>query len=182
MMWHPGVPEAMAASFTASTGPLADRLLDALDAAQAAGGDLRGQQSAALAIVAGAAHPRAGHDRVMDVRVEDHPDPLVELRRLVGLSVAYRRMEDAEEAMTVGDFDTGRAIYADSMARAPGEAEFPFWQAVMLAGLGRMDEAETFLAPVLAGPGGDGWLELLRRLPAAGLLDEAAATGLLDRR
>lgn len=75
MMWHPGVPEAMAAAFLASDGPLAVRLLGALDAAQLAGGDLRGQQSASLAVVAGAATARPGHDQVVDVRVEDHPKP-----------------------------------------------------------------------------------------------------------
>jgi len=181
MMWHPGVPEAMAASFTASTGPLSRRLLATLDAAQQAGGDLRGQQSASVTIVAGTASERSGHDRLMDVRVDDHPEPLVELRRLVELSLAYRRMEDAEEAMTAGELDTALAIYADSMASQPDQQEFPFWHAVLLAGLGRIEEARVLIAPVLAEPHGDGWRELLRRLPAAGLLDEVGAAGLLDQ-
>lgn len=182
MMWHPGVPEAMAASFLASDGPLAVRLLGALDAAQRAGGDLRGQQSASLTVVAGTAPVRPGHDQVVDVRVEDHPEPLVELRRLVGLSLAYRGMDDAEDAMTTGDLPTALAIYAESMASQPDQPEFAFWHAVLLAGLGRIEEARVLAAPVLSGPHGDGWRELLRRLPAAEMLDEVGVAGLLDLR
>jgi uncharacterized Ntn-hydrolase superfamily protein len=179
MMWHPGVPEAMAAAFTASTGALPIRLLDALDAAQAAGGDLRGQQSASLAVVEAVPAAQAAHDRVLDVRVEDHPEPLVELRRLVGLGLAYRGVDEAEASAAAGDLDAALAVYAASVAQQPGEAEFPFWQAVMLAGLGRCDEARAAMRPVLAGPGGEGWRELLRRLPAADLLTDEAADQLL---
>jgi len=175
MMSEPGVPEAMAAAFTASAGALASRLLDALDAAEAAGGDIRGRQSAALAVVSAEASTKAGHDRLVEVRVEDHPEPLVELRRIVDLARAYRRMEDAEEAMTRGDLDTALAIYAESAAQQPTQPEFPFWHAVVLAGLGRADEARAVVAPVFAGPNGDGWRELVRRLPAASLLPEDAA-------
>ncbi len=179
MMDGPGVPEAMAAAFTASDGALASRLLAALDAAQAAGGDIRGQQSAAVVIVDGTASAKPGHDRVLDVRVEDDPEPLPELRRLVDLAHAYRRMEDAEEAMTRGDLDVALAIYADSIARQPAQPEFPFWHAVLLAGLGRADEARAVAAPVFARADGDRWRELVRRLPAASILPTAAAEELL---
>jgi uncharacterized Ntn-hydrolase superfamily protein len=179
MMNDPGVPEAMAAAFTASSGLLSLRLVDALDAAEAAGGDIRGRQSAALQVVASAASEKAGHDRMVDVRVEDDPEPLPELRRLVELARAYRRMEDAEEAMTRGDLDAALAIYVESSRQQPDQAEFPFWHAVVLAGLGRGDEARAVAAPVFAGPNGEGWRELVRRLPAAALLPEEAAR-LLD--
>jgi uncharacterized Ntn-hydrolase superfamily protein len=82
MMTSPGVPDAMAEAFLAAGGPLADRMLAALDAAEAAGGDIRGRQSAALVVVRGDAGSPAW-DNVCDVRVDDHPEPLVELRRLV---------------------------------------------------------------------------------------------------
>jgi uncharacterized Ntn-hydrolase superfamily protein len=179
MMNDPGVPEAMAAAFTASSGLLSFRLVDALDAAEAAGGDIRGRQSAALMVVASAATEKAGHDRLVDVRVEDDPEPLPELRRLVELARAYRRMEDAEEAMTRGDLDAALAIYVESSRQQPDQAEFPFWHAVVLAGLGRGDEARAVAAPVFAGPNGEGWRELVRRLPAAALLPDEAAR-LLD--
>ena len=179
MMNDEGVPEAMAEAFAASTGPLALRLVDALDAAQAAGGDIRGQQSAAVVVVTAAPSERPGHDRVVDVRVEDHPAPLVEIRRLVELAQAYRQMEDAEEAMTRGDLDAALAIYAESAAQQPAHHEFPFWHAVLLAGLGRAEEARAVAAPVFARPDGDRWRELVRRLPAADLLEEPAAAALL---
>jgi uncharacterized Ntn-hydrolase superfamily protein len=179
MMDGPGVPEAMAAAFSASSGALAVRLVDALDAAQAAGGDIRGQQSAAVKVVAGERSARAGHDRLLDVRVEDHDEPLPEIRRLVDLARAYRRMEDAEDAMTRGDLDAALAIYVDSAAQQPGHHEFPFWHAVLLAGLGRGDEARAVAAPVFARPDGDRWRELVRRLPAAGLLPEESVAVLL---
>jgi uncharacterized Ntn-hydrolase superfamily protein len=179
MMDRPGVPDAMAAAFSGGSGPLALRLLDALDAAQAAGGDIRGQQSAAVTVVAAEPPVRPGHDRLVDVRIDDHPDPLVEIRRLVVLARANRRMEDAEEAMTRGDLDAALAIYAESAAQQPAHHEFPFWHAVLLAGLGRPDEARAVVAPVFARPDGDRWRELVRRLPAADLLPDDAATTLL---
>ena len=179
MMQAPRVPEAMAAAFTAGSGELALRLVDALDAAQATGGDIRGQQSAAVKVVAGEPSARAGHDRLIDVRVEDDAEPLPEIRRLVDLARAYRRMEDAEEAMTRGDLDAALAIYVDSAAQQPAHHEFPFWHAVLLAELGRGDEARAVAAPVFARPDGDRWRELVRRLPAAGLLPEESVAALL---
>ena len=179
MMTAAGVPEAMAAAFTAAPGMLALRLLAALDAAEALGGDIRGRQSAALVVVRGEPVDRPGHDRLVDVRVDDHGDPLGELRRLVGLSLAYRSMDEAEEAMTSGDLATAQAIYARSIAQQPANVEFPFWHAVLLMGLGREAEARSVIAPVLAGPDGERWRELVRRLPDADLLAVEAAAALL---
>lgn len=179
MMDGPGVPEAMAAAYSASTGDLAGRLLAALDAAQAVGGDIRGQQSAALVVSRGEPSGQAGHDRLVDVRVEDHLEPLVELRRLVGLAQAYRRLDEAEEAMTNGDLDASLAVYREAIAAHPTTHEFPFWQAVLLAGLGRTAEARSAAAPVFARPDGDRWRELVRRLPATGSLGAAEADALL---
>ena len=179
MMEREGVPEAMASAFTAAEGALVHRLLAALDAAEAIGGDIRGRQSAALVVVEGRPAERPGHDLVVDVRVEDHAEPLAELRRLVDLAAAYRRMDEAEAAMAAGDLDTAAAIFADSIAAQPDQPEFPFWHAVMLAGLGRMEEARAAAAPVFARPDGDRWRELVRRLPGAETLSESAAAGLL---
>jgi uncharacterized Ntn-hydrolase superfamily protein len=179
MMDGPGVPEAMAAAFTAGSGDLTDRLLAALDAAEGAGGDIRGQQSAALVVVQGEPTEQPGHERVVDVRVEDHPQPLVELRRLVGLSAAYRRMDEAEAAMADGDLDTAIAIFVESVARQPDQPEFPFWHAVTLAALGRVDDAQTAARPVFERSDGDRWRELVRRLPATGTMPADAAAALL---
>jgi uncharacterized Ntn-hydrolase superfamily protein len=180
MMYGPGVPEAMAAAFTAHDGSLAVRLLEALDAAESAGGDIRGRQSAALVVLDGSPSARPGHDRVVDVRVDDHPDPLAELRRLVALGAVYRAMEDADDAMAQGDLDTALAIYAESATRQPDQHELPFWHAVVLAGEGRVDDARFVAAPVFARSDGERWQELVRRLPAAGLLPADAAAQLLE--
>jgi uncharacterized Ntn-hydrolase superfamily protein len=179
MMNDPGVPEAMAAAYGAATGDLASRLLAALDAAEAAGGDIRGQQSAALVISRGEPSGQAGHDRLVDVRVEDHPEPLAELRRLVGLAQAYRRLDEAEESMTTGDLDASLEVYRASIAAHPTTHEFQFWQAVLLAGLGQADAARAAAAPVFARPDGDRWRELVRRLPATGTLGQAEAAALV---
>jgi uncharacterized Ntn-hydrolase superfamily protein len=180
MMHAPGVPEAMAAAFAAHDGSLVSRLLEALDAAEAAGGDIRGRQSAALLVLSGTPPTRPAHDRLVDVRVDDHPDPLVELRRLADLSAVYRAMEDADDAMARGDLDTALGIYEESAERRPELHELTFWHAVMLVGAGRVEAARTVASPVFARPDGERWRELVRRLPATGLLPPAAAGSLLE--
>lgn len=104
------VVDAMARAYTETIGSLVERLVAALEAGQAAGGDKRGQQSAALVVErAGArADSREGIDRICDLRVEDHAEPIVELRRLVGIwtdwdlmrraNVHYERGEPAAAA------------------------------------------------------------------------------------
>jgi len=136
----PSVVEAMAAGYEASRGPLATRMLGALEAAERAGGDLRGRQSAVIRIVSGSAESGPGADESIDLRVCDHADPLGEMRRLVLVDEAYREMErghaaidDDRPADALGHFDT---------AVGPGhEEELEFWRAIGLVRLGRVDEA-----------------------------------------
>jgi uncharacterized Ntn-hydrolase superfamily protein len=148
MMTNATVPDAMADAFTAADGQdLATRLLAALDAAEAEGGDIRGRQSAALVVVSGDP-ATAPWDRVVDVRVDDAAEPLVELRRLVGLRTAYRTMDPAHPAL--GD-----------------NPELRFWSALQRAvAKGEVDEARKDLDAIYRRD--DRWRELLRRLPAAG--------------
>ena len=147
MMTNPTVPDAMATAFTEATGDLATRLLAALDAAEAEGGDIRGKQSAALVVVSGDPSTPPW-DRVVDVRVDDAADPLVELRRLVDVRAAYRTFD--VDAPALG-----------------GNPELRFWQAIGLAaGEGKVAEAREILDRIYAVD--DRWRELLRRLPAAG--------------
>jgi uncharacterized Ntn-hydrolase superfamily protein len=169
----------MAKAFEGTRGDLADRLLSALDAAQKAGGDLRGKQSAALLIVKGKStgRPWAGADRIFDLRVEDHPDPLVELRRLVRLQRAYAHANRGDELMTEKKIDAALEEYKAASVLAPEVLELPFWQAVTLASIGREAEAIRLFEQVFAKE--PVWADLLPRLPAAGLLPDDAA--LLDR-
>jgi uncharacterized Ntn-hydrolase superfamily protein len=177
MMRNDTVWGAMRSAYEATTGDLAARLLAALDAAQAEGGDIRGRQSAALLIVPAERHGQGWPDRTFDVRVEDHPEPLAELRRLLDLHRAYDRLDQAEHALTDGDQEEAARGYAEAAAGLGANVEGTFWAGVALASSGDIDKARAMLAPALAAH--DGWAELLRRLPAVDLLP--AEPGLIER-
>jgi uncharacterized Ntn-hydrolase superfamily protein len=166
---------AMAAAFERATGDLADRMLAALDAAQAAGGDLRGRQAAAILIVGptSTGRPWAGADRVFDLRVEDHPEPLVELRRLVRLQRAYAHANHGDELVSQKKIDEALKEYAAAAALAPEILELPFWQAITLVSVGREAEATPILKRVLASE--PWWADLIPRLPAAKQLPDDPA-------
>jgi uncharacterized Ntn-hydrolase superfamily protein len=171
------VPGAMLDAYRAADGDLADRLLAALEAAEAEGGDLRGRQSAALRVVAARADGQAGTESVFDLRVEDDPDPVSELARLVGVRRAYRRVDAGDELAASGNFEAAFAEYTAAHESQPENAELAFWRGVALASGGREEEARRFLHAAYQDH--EGWRELLRRLPAAGLFPDDPA--LLDR-
>jgi len=161
---------AMARAFEAARGDLAERLLAALDAAQAEGGDIRGRQSAALIVVSGERSDRPW-ERLFDLRVEDHPDPLGELRRLVTVARAYRAATEGDNFMTVGLVDSALAAYRRASALLPDEAtngELIYWVAVTLADIGRVDEAIPLFRRAFAQD--TSWMTLLPRLTGVGLL------------
>ena len=172
LMANERVWPAMAEAYEKSTGDLADRLLAALDAAQSVGGDIRGRQSAAILIVKPAAtgKPWSGADRVFDLRVEDHPEPLKELRRLVRLQRAYSRANRGDELMSEQKVDEALKEYAAAASIAPEIVELPFWHAITLASIGREAEAKPIFEAVFKKE--PVWAELVPRLPAAGLLPD----------
>jgi uncharacterized Ntn-hydrolase superfamily protein len=138
---------AMAEAFVSADGPLAERLLAGLDAAEATGGDVRGRQSAALVVVSptGAA---------VDLRVEDHPEPLEELRRLLVLRRAYTAAEAADEAMAEGRMDDAAALYEEAGRLAPQSAELSFWAGLSEVQRGDADGGvERVRAAIAASPG-----------------------------
>ena len=169
LMANDRVWPAMAKAYQGTRGDLADRLLAALDGAQSVGGDIRGRQSAALLIVKGksSGRPWAGADRVFDVRVEDHADPLGELRRLVRLQRAYNHANRGDELMTEKNVEAALVEYKAASALAPEALELPFWHAVTLASIGREADAAPIFKKVFAKE--PVWADLLPRLPAAGL-------------
>jgi uncharacterized Ntn-hydrolase superfamily protein len=165
------VPAAMVRAYSTASGiSFAERLLAALDAAQAEGGDLRGRQSAALLIVSPRATGNPVEDRPMDLRVEDHSDPLGELRRLLSLRRAYERVDVGDQLAAAGDVEGSLAEYEAAHRSQPDNLELAFWHGVALAASGREDDA----APILrrAFESHSGWIELLKRLPAAGLFPD----------
>lgn len=176
MMLRDTVPDAMAKAFETAGGALTDRLLEALDAAEAEGGDIRGRQSAAILVVKGTATGNAFTNRVIELRVEDHPEPLDELRRLVRVKRAYDRMNEGDASLAKGDMDAARSCYERAQADVPENVEFSFWRGVMLANLGHFAEAREYLARTRDARGD--WAELLRRLPSTGLLSEDAVAQL----
>jgi uncharacterized Ntn-hydrolase superfamily protein len=153
------VPEAMAEAWRGGSGDLAERLLVALEAAEAAGGDLRGRQSAALLVVPATGEPWRTR---FDVRVDDHREPLAELRRLLRLARAYELAEQADTLLAEGDTRAARGLYAQAAELAPEADELLFF-----AGLGAA--AEDLDAGLLlirkAALVKPSWLELLERLP-----------------
>ncbi|HJQ97326.1 MAG TPA: DUF1028 domain-containing protein [Candidatus Polarisedimenticolaceae bacterium] len=171
------VPDAMAKAYEAATGPLAERMLAALDAAQAVGGDIRGKQSAAILIVRGEASAKPWTDRLVDLRIEDAPMPLVEMRRLLVLHRAYEKMNRGDEAVAVNKLDEALKEYSGAQAMVPDNDEFVFWTAVTLVGNGRTDEAlPLFSRAFRMNPA---WMLLVPRLPAVGQLPKTE--GLLDK-
>ena len=168
MMRNDRVWPAMLEAYHTSSGDLAERLLTSLDAAEAAGGDVRGRQSAAMLLVAGASSGQPGRDRRFDLRVDDSADPLGELRRLVTINRGYHRMDIAEEREVAGDVAGALAEYEAARAFLSGNDEATFWSAVLMADAGRVDEARALFDEITARE--PGWAELVRRLPDTGLL------------
>lgn len=157
---------------------LADRMLAALDAAQAEGGDIRGKQSAALVVARGTGTGRSWDDRLFDLRVEDHADPLGELRRLVTLRRAYRHMNEGDTALEAEHFTAALDHYASARHLAPDIVEMPFWTAVGLASVGRHDEAIPLFQEVFARE--PIWRDLLPRLVDSDLMTAESAGKVLD--
>ncbi|MGH7725367.1 MAG: DUF1028 domain-containing protein [Candidatus Eiseniibacteriota bacterium] len=162
LMANPRVWPEMASAYRKSRGDLPERLLSALEAGQAAGGDIRGQQSAAILVVRGTASERLWADRYLDLRVEDHPRPIDELRRLVTLWRAYRWVDRGDSAITANDAKTAAYAYGEAGRLAPENMEIVFWQAVGLVGVGRDEEALPLFKKVFARE--RQWIDLVPRL------------------
>ena len=161
MMASPEVWPAMAHAFEAATGPLARRLLAALHAAEARGGDARGRQSCALAVAP--AHGEAWQ-RTVDLRVDDHPEPLAELDRLLDLSDAYALATEGDDLVGQGRHDEAGERYRSASALAPGNHELLFWAGLAAAQAGDLPTAlQRVREAIRLQPG---WRELLGRLDA----------------
>lgn len=166
MMERDTVPGAMMAAYQSASGDLADRLLAALDAAEGEGGDIRGRQSAGILTVAAVPSGKPWADRRFDLRVEDHPEPLMELRRLVKLQRSYHLADQAEHAAATGDMATAAAKMGQAIQMAEGNPELTFWAAIATAA-SQPEAARGLLKR--ATDVDPRWAELVRRLPATGL-------------
>jgi len=183
MMESATVWRAMAEAYETTDGDLADRLLAALEAAQAEGGDIRGKQSAALLVVRSESTGQPWNDRLFDLRIEDHPAPVEELGRLLRMQRAYRNLNEGDGHVTQGDIEAAMQSYQRAMDSLPDRAtngEAPFWVGITLADQGRIDDAIPYLKRAYEQD--DNWATLVGRLPEAGLLEsEELAERLVDR-
>ena len=181
LMLNDGVWPAMAEAFESTSGDLAERLLAALDAAQEAGGDIRGQQSAAMLIVRMEPTGRIWEDRTVDLRVEDHPRPVEELRRLLNLHRAYDHEIKGDDYLAHNNLDAALREYTAAAALAPDNIELIYWQAVSLINVGRDSEALPLFRKVFEED--KNWAVLTPRLIASGLLqvDEETLDRILDQ-
>ncbi len=164
---------AMARAYETAEGDLAERMMAALEAAEAEGGDIRGRQSAAILVVPAAGEGRPWREATVDLRVEDHARPLEELRRLLRVHRAYQHMNRGDERMATDDVAGALEEYAAAAGLYPGNQEIRYWQAVTMTGSGQLDEALRIFAEVFAAE--PRWLTLTPRLVPAGLLPEDPA-------
>lgn len=170
LMWKPVVCEAMVRGYESAEGDLAERLMIALESAEAVGGDIRGKQSAALLIVSGDASEPAWGGRIFDLRIEDHKEPLLEMRRLLTTARAYQLMSDGDKHMAAGDVDSTILAYENASKLLPDNHEVVFWYALTLASNDHVDESlPQFSRAFNMWPL---WRELIQRMPASGLLPD----------
>jgi uncharacterized Ntn-hydrolase superfamily protein len=171
--------DAMAEAFTSTDGPLAERMMAALEAAEAEGGDIRGKQSAAMLVVSGKPTGRSWEERVIELRVEDAEDPLAELRRLLRIKRAYLTTGEAEALEESGDRAGATAKLNQAMAIAPEMIELRFWAGITLAQGGDLDAGVKLIAEAVHK--NRRWLETIHRLVAADRLSKELAASIEAR-
>jgi uncharacterized Ntn-hydrolase superfamily protein len=157
--------DAMHKAYLSSSEPLAERMMAALEAAEAEGGDIRGKQSAAMLVVSGTPTGREWEDRVIDLRVEDSPDPLPELRRLLRVRRAYAALNDSEAAAERSDQAAAAARLQDALRLAPEMVEISFWGGLGMAQAGMVEQGCELM--MVAVRKNRRWIETINRLVAS---------------
>jgi uncharacterized Ntn-hydrolase superfamily protein len=165
MLRRDGVPDAMAEAYTGTRGDFVERLLATLDAAEAAGGDVRGQQAAAIVVATNAGWTGP----VLRLQVEDHPQPLVELRRLVQMHRGYEELDAAFQRLQAGELDGLVPALERALELAPTSSEIKFRLAAALTLFGD-PRGRPMLDEIYAE--NEGWRELIPRLAAVGMLPD----------
>lgn len=168
MMLNNTVWGAMSRAFENSSGPLAERLITALEAAQNEGGDIRGKQSACLLVVRSTPTGNIWEDRLIDLRVEDNPNPIIELKRLLKVHRAYDHMNAGDLAVEKNDMKLAIDEYNTAMKMFPENLEMKFWTAVSLANTGEVEKSLPMFKEIFEKD--NNWKELTKRLIPVGLL------------
>lgn len=170
LMENPTVPAAMATAFENAKGDLAERLMVALEAAQAEGGDIRGMQSAAILVVTGEPTGQSWKDRLVDLRVDDDPEPLMQLRRLLDINRAYELMNQGDDFIVEGKLDKAGQAYAQAAELAPGNMEVIYWHAVTLVTAGEIERSLPLFKKCFEAD--ERWRTLIPRLVTADILPD----------
>ncbi len=173
LMLNSTVCDAMIKAYTATSGDLAERMMTALEAAQAQGGDIRGKQSAALIVVSGDATKERWNGTNFDLRIDDHIDPISEMRRLLTVARGYKAMNEGDEHWTAGEVEKALASYKQAETLMPDAHEPIFWHAATLAAGGYVDDSLPLFAKAFRM--WPDWKTLIPRLPASGLLPDDPA-------
>lgn len=168
LMLNSEVWPAMSKAFESTKGDLAERMMAALEAAQAVGGDIRGKQSAALIVVSGKPTGRSWQDRIYDLRVDDSPEPLKELRRLLTLQRAYNHMNAGDLAVEKKDNEGALREYGAAERLVPDNAEMTYWHAIALVNMNRLEDALPLFHRVFSMD--KNWMTLTPRLAKVGLI------------
>jgi len=174
MMLNNTVWPAMAQAYRNAEGPLAERMVAALQAAQHEGGDIRGQQAAALIVVKGESTGKPWEDRKIELRVEDNPHAVDEITRLLKVHRAYEHMNAGDAAIEKNDVDKALDEYSAAMKMFPENVEMKYWTAVSMANTGRIDQALPLFHEVFQA--NSHWRELTRRIVPNGMLQVDDAT------
>lgn len=166
LMANAKVWPAMKEAFEKSNGDLAERMMVALEAAEKVGGDIRGRQSAAMVIVKGQPSGKTWNDYVINLRVEDHPEPLQELRRLIRLRRAYNLVDQGDAYITEKKLAEAAKAYDEGAKLAPDVVELQFWAAITMYQNDRKPEALALFKKVFAREAR--WVPLVERLSRLG--------------
>lgn len=150
LMLNDLVPKAMAEAFENSKGPLAERMVAAMEAAQNVGGDIRGQQSASILVVRGNATGNLWEDRLIDLRVEDHHQPIDEIKRLLKVYRAYEHMNNGDVAVEKNDMELAMKEYSAAMEMFPENLEMKYWTAITLVNIGQLDKALSMFKEIFS--------------------------------
>ena len=148
LMEKESVWPAMAKAFEKTKGDLAERMMASLEAAEKEGGDIRGKQSAAMLIVTGEPTGIAWKDIVMDIRVDDNPEPLKELKRLIRIHKAYQHANRGDHYLEIGKIDNALVEYDKASTLYPENPELPYWSAVTLVSIGKLEKALPIFSKV----------------------------------
>lgn len=168
LMLNETVWSAMSEAFENTTGPLAERMVAALEAAENAGGDIRGKQSACILVVKGKSTGKVWEDRLIDLRVEDHPEPVKEIKRLLKVHRAYEHMNKGDLAVEHGDMELAMKEYSAAEEMFPENEEMKYWHAVTLVNNGDLENALPLFEDVFSK--NEDWKTLTPRLIPIGLL------------